>query len=257
MTVREIYKALLIELDKVSAPNFLLEDFNYYLNKTITQYINKRYNVYDVNQQTTDDLRVLSTTTVLTPTKCTSSSYQALSQYQGFNTLYNTTYEVTLPTDYLHILGCQCIFQLLKNYNCYTKDSYVQYSAKKLTSDSWGQVMNDYYNRPSPTKPYFFIQNINQSSNRMEIRYGQDDSVFKLVEVLIDYIKVPKQVELTEEQLDLIEDTSQELEFPDYVCKEIIHELATLFLEVTINPRLQNYIPVNQSIAPPIQQQTK
>ena len=40
---------------------------NYYFNKAINQYINKRYNIYDVNQQTTDDLRVLKATTMLDP----------------------------------------------------------------------------------------------------------------------------------------------------------------------------------------------
>lgn len=50
MTARELYEALLIELNKVQAPNILLEDFNYFANKAIYQYINKRYNIYDVNQ---------------------------------------------------------------------------------------------------------------------------------------------------------------------------------------------------------------
>ena len=33
MSVLEVYEALLIELSRVEAPNILLEDFNYYLNK--------------------------------------------------------------------------------------------------------------------------------------------------------------------------------------------------------------------------------
>jgi hypothetical protein len=49
-------------LHKENAPNILLEDFNYLVNKAIYQYINKRYNIYDINQQTTDDLRVLKAT---------------------------------------------------------------------------------------------------------------------------------------------------------------------------------------------------
>jgi hypothetical protein len=50
MTVRDIWEALLIELSKVNAPSILLGDFNYFLSKSITQYVNKRYNVYDTNQ---------------------------------------------------------------------------------------------------------------------------------------------------------------------------------------------------------------
>lgn len=46
-----------------------LYEFNYLFNKAINQYINKVYNVYDINQQTTDDLRVLKSTAFLTPEK--------------------------------------------------------------------------------------------------------------------------------------------------------------------------------------------
>ena len=59
MTSRQLYEAVLIELNKENASNIMLEDFNYFANKSINQYVNKRYNIYDINQQTTDDLRVL------------------------------------------------------------------------------------------------------------------------------------------------------------------------------------------------------
>jgi len=42
----------------------------------------------------------------------------------------------------------------------------------------------------------------------MEIRYGKDDSIFKLESVYVDYIKTPQHIRLTQEQLDLTEDTS-------------------------------------------------
>ena len=61
MTVREFYDNTLIELNKVEAPSLLLEDFNYFANKAVQQYINEVYNRYDINQQSTDDLRALKT----------------------------------------------------------------------------------------------------------------------------------------------------------------------------------------------------
>ena len=67
MTSKQAYNGVLIELNKTSAPSLLLEDFNYFFNKAISQYINKRYNIYDINQQTTDDLRVLKSTALLVP----------------------------------------------------------------------------------------------------------------------------------------------------------------------------------------------
>jgi hypothetical protein len=65
----------------------------------------------------------------------------------------------------------------------------------------------------------------------MEIRYGTDNGTFKLEKVIIDYIKTPQHIRLTQRQIDKTQDESQVLEFPDYVCQEIINELVTIILE--------------------------
>ena len=57
--------------------------------------------------------------------------------------------------------------------------------------------------------------------------------------------------------MDLTQDTSQIMEFPDYVCQEIINELAKLLLENAGDPRLQTNLAVNQTIANPAQQQSQ
>ena len=85
----------------------------------------------------------------------------------------------------------------------------------------------------------------NVSNVRCEIRYGWDDSVFKLVEVQVDYVKVPQHIRLTQEQIDLTEDTSQLMEFPDYVNQEIINELVHLVMERTSDPRLSTNIQMS------------
>ena len=81
MTARQVYEAMLIEMNKVEAPSMLHEDFNYFFNKAIYQYINKKYNIYDVNQQTTDDIRVLKATAVIYPE--TNNSYNAEDSLYG------------------------------------------------------------------------------------------------------------------------------------------------------------------------------
>ena len=95
----------------------------------------------------------------------------------------------------------------------------------------------------------------NSSNVRLEIRYGQDSSVFQLIGVMIDYIKAPQFIRLTQEQLDLTEDTSQILEFPDYICQEIINELVKLIMENASDPRMQTQPAVSMSIAAPAQAQ--
>lgn len=315
MTARQVYEGTLIEMNKVQAPSLLLEDFNYLFNKAVYQYINKRYNIYDINQQTTDDVRVLKATAILPATTAT-SAYDTTS---GVNSLYGATYEVVLPSDYLHILNCVCDYEVKKTFKCYDANTHIQFAASRLTADLWSQVIHNFYMRPSYKKPYFYVHNVNTdvenptnpyaSSNphgtditsaetdtttnatkvtgglpktiqiggkgvttvekagqirfgnpstvRMEIRYGKDNSLFELKKVYVDYLKSPQTIRLTQEQLDTTEDTSQIMEFPDYVCQEIINELVNLVMENSSDPRLQTHIPISTSIANPVQQQAQ
>ena len=410
-----MYEAVLIELNKENAPNILLETFNYFANKTIYQYVNKRYNIYDINQQTTDDLRVIKATAKLTPQR--SSDYDDLTTYSG----HMANYRAVLPNDYFHILNCICIFELQKTFKCYNKGDFFRASATRLTADAYSQVIENFWNRPTYKRPYYYLHHVNNyqtnptntrtdaksinylfeenieinkkelesdsnyyivyctikntdyylvnNSNQylmvpkmhemegasfvlrpienpysnvleiqeiqkgekyniskyniniwydkaqiqyepkkilstdgygnplakadgnppstislktdndvenfsnversaqirygnasdviLEIRYGTDDSVFKLVNVYIDYIKTPQHIRLTQQQIDRTEDTSQVLEFPDYVCQEIINELVHTIMENISEQRLQTHPVVSQSIAYPAQQQTE
>lgn len=378
MTARQVFEATLIELSKIQAPSLKLYEFNYMFNKAINQYINKVYNVYDINQQTTDDLRVLKATTFLTPHKVElagrktgapkdsaiqntsattgnqdapeggydgqASSYLSKA-HRSIQSLHGATYEVYMPIDYLHMLNCVCIYYVAKQKDCWDAGSYIEIPATRLTADSWSQIITDIYNRPSPMRPYYYIHNLNQqqvlptdprtkvttgtgleevgidmngiyqvthadggewedndinsgtaggtdisaqnsnfqrtfklkvgdketpvslvekpialragntSNVRCEIRYGKDDSLFQLVEVQIDYVKCPQFIRLTQEQIDLTEDTSQIMEFPDYVNQEIINELVHLVMERINDPRLGNNMQMTQSIARPTGQQ--
>lgn len=413
MTARQLYDGVLIELNKENAPNILLEDFNYFANKAINNYINKRYNIYDINQQTTDDLRVLKATAMLKPTK--------IQDYNGLSLADGANYEVVMPADYLHILNCICIYRVDKTYKCYNRGDTWRAAATRLTADMYSQVLDNFWNKPDYKRPYYYIHNVNtvrdewnsSSSNqqlnpnilnnitvdsegiyyknkgiegeeirigdinaykkyllnevnkiggsvnlpntsraninyatiptsiyensgehqgrgidspginnnpymydqngehfnpsfqstlekdgtgadiyqgndykntidltlpsgnaqgslrekgaylrygnrsevRIEIRYGTDDSVFKLTDVYVDYIKAPQHIRLTQYQLDRTEDVSQLLEYPDYVCQEIINELVHLIMENISDQRLQTHPVVSQSIANPAQAQ--
>ena len=421
MTARQVFESTLIELSKVQAPALKLYEFNYLFNKAINQYINKVYNHYVLNQQTTDDLRVLKSTAYLTPVKynkknsalhnSTANAGSYLSRaHSSIQSLHGATYEVALPLDYLHLLNCICVFYVAKQKDCWDAGSYIEIPATRLAADTWAQIITDIYNRPSPMRPYYYIHNQNGSirndvlptnpitniselgipngtdmtgnykvtsngytiytaikkqdvgavklqyayyegkyyivnrrfdpsnpgeplegdhlkaaqehiaqddtiatmyypdpedtvgmikddktlqsgsnlprtfkldfgnnttenvslvekpiglragnpSNvRMEIRYGKDDSVFQLKEVQVDYVKSPQFIRLTQEQIDLTEDTSQIMEFPDYVNQEIINELVHLVMERTNDPRLSNNIQITRTIGEPTPQQAQ
>ena len=154
MTSRQVFEYALVELNKVQAPSLLLEDYNYFINKAINQYINRVYNLYDINQQKSDDLRVLKSSTVLTP---------IVTNDYGTTTaaLFNKTYEVDLPDDYLHILNCVVEYGAQANFKCYNQGDKIHFGAKRLTADMFSQIINNYYMRPSYKNPYYYINNVN------------------------------------------------------------------------------------------------
>lgn len=155
MTSKQIYEATAIELSKVQAPALKLYEFNYYFNQAIRQFVNKVYNVYDVNQQTTDDLRVLKATATLKPTIADSTGNKAIDYLRG------ATYFVDMPDDYLHLLNCICLFDVNKRKECWEEGDVMVVGATKLTADSWSSVVDDVYNQPTKKRPYYYIHNQN------------------------------------------------------------------------------------------------
>ena len=142
MTVRDVYEAVLVELNKVQAPSLLISDFVYYLNKAIQEYFNKRYNVFEKNQQATDDLSRLNRMVELIPTKIS-------------DPVYKTLWQVNLPDDYVHILNCTCVFHVDRK-KCDTCKTVVQ-GANKLDTNQASQVLSNYYMKPSIYRPYYYI----------------------------------------------------------------------------------------------------
>lgn len=233
MTLREVFESVLIELNKIQAPTLKLQEFNYLYKKAVTQYINKVYNIYDISQQTTDDLSSLITPITLTP----------------------KNNEILFPENYLHLLNCICIFEVISDKGCYKKGDTVTFPATKMTSDTEGQIMIDFYNKPSIKKPYYYIIGGREGNQlKCKILFGNSNN-FTLKEVKINYIKNPEPKILTQEHIDLIDDTSQILEFPDYVNQEIINELVHLAMERSYDPRLATNVQITQSIARPTGQQ--
>ena len=55
----------------------------------------------------------------------------------------------------------------------------------------------------------------------------------------------------TDEEITDDDDNTRPLEFPDYVCYEIVNELVKLLMENASDPRLQTNYAVNQTVADP------
>lgn len=158
MTLKEMYEAVLIEIDKDSAPNLLLEDFNYYARKASYQYVNKRYNVYDTSQQTGDDLHVLKSNAII---NINDENNLVKERYNMWSTQQPAVYEFNLPTDYFHLLKCECFYELTKPYKCYRQGNYVHFPATRLTADISAKISTNAWLKPDWKRPYYYIHNIN------------------------------------------------------------------------------------------------
>ena len=95
----------------------------------------------------------------------------------------------------------------------------------------------------------------NPSLVRLELRFGKDDTIFTPHKLYVDYVKAPMYIRLTQEQIDSTLDYSQVLEFPDYVCFEIVNIFTRLLMENASDPRLQTNMPINNTISNPALQQ--
>lgn len=297
MTARDLYETALIEQNKLEAPSLLLEDYNYFINKAIQQYINLVYNKQEMDQQSTDDLRVLKTSVILNPVKLDTGN----TNIGATTSLFASYYSVNLPNDYMHLLNCIIEYKLAKSFKCYETNNIVQFAARRLTSDMYTQILNNAYLKPTYKRPYYYLSNINDpqtgstvgstttlptnktnddiiegmqetdkaspskkdgilsqeientrsantSTVRMELRFGKDASIFIPIHCYIDYIKAPMYIRLTQDQIDSTIDTSQVLEFPDYVCYEIVNIFTRLLMENASDPRLQTNMPINNTI---------
>lgn len=293
MTIRQLYDNLLSELNKVEAPSMLLEDFIYFANKAVQQYVNKNYNWYDVSQQSTDDLRALKATSQL-QIKCDTSIILPTEDAYWF------TY---LPEDYLHLLNCIVIFEKDSDYKSNSKcnknkdKDTIKSLARRLTSDLYPNIMNNAYFKPSYKVPYYFITSLNRDINninlsnifdpcgnehvssnarleqifdpcgmtcdeeslsalKLEIRCGSNKK-YVPASVYIDYIRVPQKITITYDELESELDTTRMLEFPEYVCYEIVNECVKLIMENANDPRLETNTAINQTIGASVSQNKK
>ena len=133
MTARELYEYALIELNKLEAPSLLLEDYNYFINKAVQQYINLVYAKLEIDQQSTDDIRVLKASAILKPVKLSDNpTYSDLA-----NGLFKSSYYVDLPADYMHLLNCIVEYKAkVSDFKCNNKDGPLYFAARKYADES-------------------------------------------------------------------------------------------------------------------------
>lgn len=185
--------------------------------------------------------------------------------YEGENIVTSdATVSTTLPaSDYLHLLSCRAFW---KGQKANGQTAYLNYGAKRLTFDALNVIQNNAYLRPAHLRPYYMVQDnvmnagidkitslgsykAYQNKPTITTHVGIVPSLVTLDKIQIDYLKIPEIITLSD--IDIFtagEDTSQVLEFPDYLKNEIVKRVTLYQLENTNNPRIQSHPMINQEI---------
>lgn len=246
MTALEAYDAGLIELNKVHAPSLLLDDYNYFFNKAIQQYINLVYTRLEINQQALDDIRALK-------------RFYEVKLGNKTKEGYEPHYRVDLPDSYMHLANCIIKYEENEKKDCANEKETKSFPARRLSPDLLPQIVNNAYLKPTYNRPYYSLfdsgiieKTKTDTSNYIEIYNGSGLKNYT-PSVYIEYIKEPEEVKLTEAMLEGSDTKIPKLEFPDYVCYEIVNIFVRLVMENASNPRLQTNMPLNNTIAVPQQ----
>lgn len=177
--------------------------------------------------------------------------------WNGFNwewynelgySFYNNKCILSSPTNYFHLLGLSTNYDFRKSLAC---ENYLSKSAgvTKLTSEKEVSIGQNSYLAVKSNRQYFLIKNkINSSYPNIEIQYRADNenNLVKLKSIELIYLKEPKLYSLSDAQLDGM-DTSDVIEFQEYICQELVEQVVKLVMENNSDARLQTFNAVNDS----------
>jgi len=262
MTIRTLYSNVLRELRKTKAPHLQLEDMLYWMNKGVQEYVNMRYNAYEVNQQLSDDLAAIATTITyeFVPVNTGYKGFKYKMKVSDSTTLfdieqgvrYNSSYiRFAVPRNYLHTLGLNLSTETIRPFKCYPAGYGNTLSSKRLPHDVASGIINNAYLRPAFDRIYHNFSSSPTSDKIADIwvYYGENSKI-KLKSLSLDFLRQPTYLFLTPQDLLSPIDSTPNMEFPEYVCQEILKRIVILLLENAKDPRLQTHIPVNTSIPP-------
>jgi hypothetical protein len=88
---------------------------------------------------------------------------------------------------------------------------------------------------------------------KLEIRCGSNKK-YVPSSIYVDYLRVPEKITLSYTELENEVDTTKMLEFPEYVCYEIVNECVKLIMENGSDPRLETNTAINQTIGTNVSQ---
>lgn len=222
MNALEAYRDVLRELDKYESPTFTVNDFNYFYNKAISQYIDSNYRQFDLLMKDVQDLSCFTASQTLT---------------------LPSSGEVSLPlADYRHLLSLKITVKFKVNIGRYKSGQSYEFWPERMKSGQKGFRYRSAYGKPNFRRYYYEIYSVVESGvpvNKVRILFDSSKvEFFGTNNLVVDYIKQPAAIALASNGLN-----PQTLEFNqsttvrNNIYFEIINICRALFLENIESPR--------------------
>lgn len=231
MTAREMQQAFLQWLEPhfdYKLPQIISDDIQYYLNEAQKDMYDARFDAYEVDQVVTDDLSPFVVKQHVIDTLYSDPSYTA------------TTYFIDnapFPANYRHMLDSRLELQVA-NTGSYsfeitgvapirriadTSPVYTDYVVTNVKPrlaqhDDINTLMQDPFHKTLSTEPLVTI-----SASGLDV---YTDSTFIADKVIIDYIKNPTEINITQ---------GTDSEFPTFLHRELVELAVRKYLSLSIN----------------------
>lgn len=239
MNIQEMQYEFGIQMNQFNVPLELTsDDIQYWLNKAQIDLVKERYNGtnrqgrgFEQSQERIDDLRVLVERNIEIDT-----TYKEDSGTTDFE-----ADQIVFPNDYMFLISQKS--KVIYNYPeiDWTKNAQGKREGngtlkvvhnRVSQSDDIYNLLSDPFNKPKPSSPIAVIADENI--------YVFTDKTFIVDRVLIDYLRLPKEMSIKKGTPD------GDCELPSHLHKDIIQRAVDAFLNNTreLKQRLQRETPV-------------
>lgn len=222
-----MFEGVKYELDQYQSAEFDIADFNYFINKAVSNLVKKELDSFELTQVVTDKIAPLVKSSVL-----------------AFNADSTTDVrKAALPGDYRHVVSSLVKLRYKVASTAYALNADRSKFSKRITGDNWSFTMDNHYLRPliSDSDIDIYHRVIGTELNVLIDTPERPETGAFILSVALEYISKPLKIEIDEDE-EIVVDTV----FPEHFNQEIVTECAKLFLENEANQRAASIAAVNQ-----------
>lgn len=226
----ELLESFELEINKIddNLTKPATRDSEYWLNKGLEKFWKTRYSGLNYKQQAFEqtEKRINDLRTLIANKKYTDEDI----------TVDGNVYKVTIPDDYILLLGDTASILPKDSNDCWAKDSTGNYIAKssdtleatiETIDRQLGNSLSEHKLKYCQARPLKLVQN-------NQILLFTDDN-YKIHQYNIVYLRTPKKIDIHTAPYE------QYTDLPDYTQSEIVKLAAKMYIENQANPRYNTY----------------